>query len=270
MPAPLQSLRQYLKVVDAVLEVADARLPVSSRYPDLEKLIGFRARVVVLTRADLADPAATACWLEKLRAGGTRAVAMNARTGAGDRLLYQYLKAIAKAKREARARRGLGEAPLRVMALGIPNVGKSSVLNRLAGRGAARTGNRPGITRGPQWIRIKDNLELLDTPGVLWPRWREPRTALWLGALGCAPEESVPVVGIACLVGEFLLREAPGTLAARYGIQEQGDATDILAAIGRARGFLLPGGVVDQEKTARALVNDFREGRLGRFTLERP
>lgn len=270
MPAPLQSLRQYLKVVDAVLEVADARLPASSRYPGLERLIGPKERVLVLTRADLADPAATACWLEKLRAGGTRAVAMNARTGAGDRPLYQYLQAIAGAKREARARKGLGEAPLRVMALGMPNVGKSSVLNRLAGRGAARTGNRPGITRGPQWIRFKDNLELLDTPGVLWTRWREPQTARWLDTLGCTPEESVPVVEQACLVSEFLLREAPGTLAARYGVKEEVGVMDILAAIGRARGFLLPGGVVDQEQTARALVKDFREGRLGRFTLEKP
>ncbi|MDN5361702.1 MAG: ribosome biosis GTPase [Moorella sp. (in: firmicutes)] len=270
MTLALKSLRPYLKVVDVILEVADARLPASSRYPALEKVTGSRNRVLVLTRADLADPGATARWLASLQAGGLPAVALNARTGEGSRFLYQQLNLLARGKRVARARRGLGAAPLRVMALGIPNVGKSSLLNRLAGRSVVRTGNRPGITRGPQWIRIKDNLELLDTPGVIWPHWREPVTALWLGAIGCAPEDAVPVREIAILIGGFLLREAPGNMAARYGIQEQGPVEAILDAIGRARGFLLPGGLVDPEKTARVLVNDFREGYLGRFTLEMP
>ncbi|BCV21041.1 ribosome biogenesis GTPase A [Moorella sp. Hama-1] len=270
MTMALKSLRPYLKVVDVILEVADARLPASSRYPELEKVTGSRNRVLVLTRADLADPGATARWLASLQAGGLPAVALNARTGEGSRFLYQQLNLLARGKRVARARRGLGAAPLRVMALGIPNVGKSSLLNRLAGRSVVRTGNRPGITRGPQWIRIKDNLELLDTPGVIWPHWREPVTALWLGAIGCAPEDAIPVREIALLIGDFLLREAPGNMAARYGIQEQGPVEAILDAIGRARGFLLPGGLVDPEKTARVLVNDFREGYLGRFTLEMP
>ncbi|MBC7324338.1 MAG: 50S ribosome-binding GTPase, partial [Moorella sp. (in: Bacteria)] len=159
----------------------------------------------------------------------------------------------------------------RIMVLGIPNVGKSSLLNRLAGRKAARTGDRPGITRGPQWVRIEENLELLDTPGVLWSHWQEHETALWLGAIGCVPEGMLPVTEIAVLVANFLLAQVPENLVARYGIPP-GAATghELLEALGRRRGYLLPGGVVDHEKTALALINDFRDGLLGRFTLELP
>ncbi|KYH32078.1 ribosome biogenesis GTPase YlqF [Neomoorella mulderi] len=271
MPAGIKSLRQYLKFVDIVLEVADARLPAASRYPDLGTILGNRTRILVLTRADLADPVATARWLEVFQAGGTPAVAVNARTGEGVRALRQQMAGTAKEKRGKLAQKGLRARPLRVMALGIPNVGKSSLLNRLAGRGAARTGDRPGITRGPQWIRIEGNMELLDTPGVLWSHWQEPGTALWLGAIGCAPEGILPVTEIANLVGEFLLGKAPEVLVTRYGItRQEAEGANLLEAIGRRRGYLLPGGIVDQEKTALALVNDFRAGYLGRFTLELP
>jgi ribosome biogenesis GTPase A len=271
MPAGLKSLRQYLKVVDIVLEVADARLPSSSRYPDLRTILGSRARLLVLTRADLADPAATARWLEAFQAKGIPAVAVNARTGEGVRALRQQLAGIAKEKKENLARKGLRARPLRIMALGIPNVGKSSLLNRLAGRGAARTGDRPGITRGPQWIRIEGEMELLDTPGVLWSHWHEPGTALWLGAIGCVPEGILPVTDIANLVVEFLLAQAPELLLTRYGItRQEAERANLLEAIGRRRGYLLPGGIIDQEKTALALINDFREGYLGRYTLEQP
>ncbi|WP_258361056.1 ribosome biogenesis GTPase YlqF [Moorella sulfitireducens (nom. illeg.)] len=271
MPAGLKTLRQFLKVVDIVLEVADARLPASSRYPDLGTILGGRSRLLVLTRPDLADPEATARWLEAFQAGGTPAVAVNARTGEGMRLLRRELADTAKKKKEKLVLKGLRARPLRIMVLGIPNVGKSSLLNRLAGRSGARTGDRPGITRGPQWLRMEGEMELLDTPGVLWPHWHEAGTALWLGAIGCAPEGILPVTDIAELVLQFLLARSPEILRARYGITgEETGGSDLLTAIGRRRGFLLPGGIIDREKTALALINEFREGHLGRYTLELP
>lgn len=271
MPAGLRSLRQYLKVVDVVLEVADARLPASSRYPDLVNILGTKTRILVLTRVDLADPQVTVRWLEVLRAQGAPAVAINARTGEGNRALRQQLASVAREKRQTLGHKGLRGRPLRIMALGIPNVGKSSLINRLAGRGAARTGNRPGITRGPQWLRLEGNMELLDTPGVLWPHWHEHHTALWLGTIGCAPEGVLPVLEIANLLAEFLLANAPRNLEARYNIKE-GQLTkhNLIELIGRRRGYISFGGLVDQEKSAIALVNDFRDGYLGRFTLEFP
>lgn len=271
MPAGLKSLRKYLKVVDVVLEVADARLPASSRYPDLVNILGTKTRILVLTRIDLASSKDTLRWLEVLRVQGTKVVAVNARTGEGNRALRQQLAAIGREKRQVLTRRGLRGRPLRIMAMGIPNVGKSSLINRLAGRGFARTGNRPGITRGPQWLRMEGNMELLDTPGILWPHWHEQRTALWLGTIGCAPEGVLSFSEIAELIAEFLLTNAPRNLEIRYGIkEEQLTVQNIIESVGRRRGYISFGGIVDREKSAIALVKDFREGYLGRFTLEVP
>ncbi|NLW07793.1 MAG: ribosome biogenesis GTPase YlqF [Clostridia bacterium] len=271
MAAGLRPLRQYLKVVDVVLEVADARLPVSSRYPDLASIIGSKTRLLVLTRADLADPKLTAQWLEFFRSQGTTAFAINARTGEGSRALRQQLAMIAKEKRQTMAHKGFRGRPLRIMAAGIPNVGKSSLINRLAGRSAARTGNRPGITRGPQWLRFEGNIELLDTPGVLWTHWHEQRTALWLGTIGCAPEGVLAAEDIADLLAEYLLTNAPDNLKIRYNLKEgQLTKQKLFESIAERRGFISFGGVFDLEKSATALINDFREGYLGRFTLEAP
>jgi ribosome biogenesis GTPase A len=271
MPGGIKSLRQYLKVVDVILEVIDARLPAASRYPNLEQIIGSKQRVLVLTRVDLADRGATARWLARFRAAGIPAVAINARSGAGVRALQRQLAAIARARTEQLARKGLQPQPLRAIAAGIPNVGKSSLLNRLAGRGAARTGDRPGITRGPQWIRLGGMIELLDTPGVLPSRQEEAAATIWLGAIGCLPEGRIATTTLATHLGAFLLAREPAKLAARYGINPQEETLPgLLEAIGRRRGYLQSGGIVDQEKTAVALVHDFREGLLGRYTLEEP
>jgi len=271
MQPGLRSLRQNLKVVDVVLEVADARLPASSRYPDIEKLLDKKERILVLTRADLAEPQATYHWLESMKKRDIHAVAVNARTGEGNRILRQQIINVGKKKKEKLFQKGLRNRPLRVMVLGIPNVGKSSLLNRLAGRSAARTGDRPGITRGKQWVRIEGNMELLDTPGVLWAHWDKPQTALWLGIIGCAPEGVLPVEDMVNLLGEFLLKNATFNLTSRYGIDVEGiTVSDLVEFIGRRRGYFTSGGTVDREKAALALINDFRDGYLGRFTLEYP
>ncbi|HHP51097.1 MAG TPA: ribosome biogenesis GTPase YlqF [Moorella mulderi] len=266
----LKKLRSYLKLVDVVLEVADARLPVTSRYPELESLLGSRDRILVLTRADLADPRETERWLEEFRSRGLEAVAVNARTGEGMRSLFQRLAVLFQKKRKKFLEKGLRPRPARLMVMGIPNVGKSSLLNRLLGRATARVGDRPGITRGPQWIRLGGDLQLLDTPGVLWSTWREKETALRLGAIGCIPEGSLPLEEIAGWIGEFLVQRDPESLMIYYGLSPEELKNDLLKNIGRRRGFLLPGGEIDQERAAVTLVRDFRAGRLGRFTLEAP
>ncbi|MDK2821041.1 MAG: ribosome biosis GTPase [Clostridia bacterium] len=270
MPVGIEDLYQYLKVVDVVLEVADARLPFTSRYPGLGIKFNCKKSILILNRMDLAEPQATLRWLEYYKSAGTSVLAINARSGEGIKTLHKELSIVAKQKNEVMKQKGLRERPLRIMVLGIPNVGKSSLLNRLAGRGVARTGDRPGITRGPQWIRLMGRMELLDTPGVLWPNWHGREKVLFLGAIGCIPDGRLPITEIAILLGELLKERAPKNLIARYNINLDNTESDILTTIGKARGFLMSGGEVDKEKTANAVVNDFREGKLGRFTLEYP
>ncbi len=264
-------LRKYLKVIDVILETADARLPASSRYPNLAGILGSKKRILVLTRIDLAAAQDTAHWLEVFQARGDLAVAVNARTGEGSQVLRRQLAVIAKGKKRKLAPQGLRDRPLRIMVVGIPNVGKSSLINRLIGRGVARTGNRPGITLGPQWLRMKGSMELLDMPGVLWPHWHEQRPALWLGAIGCVPDGILSFLDIGNQVAEFLLANAPSRLQSRYRIKnKQLTVENLMESIGRQRGYISLGGVIDQEKAAITLINDFREGLLGRFTLEAP
>lgn len=271
MPAGFKSFLPYLKVVDVVLEVADARLPVSSRFSGLNKILQGKARILVLTRCDLADPAATAEWLQKFKKEGITAVAVDARRGEGIATLQRHLASMAGEKKLKLAARGLKMRALRLMIVGIPNVGKSSLLNRLVGRGAARTGDRPGITRGPQWVRLGNELEILDTPGVIGKGREEGGGLLWLGAIGCIAESSLMATDIANVILQFLLTVAPERLQDRYGItKEEMENADLLESIGRRRGFLLAGKKIDRERTAMAVINDFREGQLGRYTLERP
>ncbi|MDN5346624.1 MAG: ribosome biosis GTPase [Clostridia bacterium] len=263
-------LHKFLKIVDVVIEAADARLPASSRYPDLGKLFARRHRFLVLTRADLADPVHTRRWLDYFRQQGESVVAVNARTGEGMRELRQKLAGLRGQKVKELATRGFCNKPLRLMIVGIPNVGKSTLLNRLAGRAVVPTGDRPGITRGPQWVRVESGLELLDTPGVLWPYWSKHDTALNLAAIGCLPDTTFAVSEVALNLIDFLLKEIPGLLADRYAVNEDEKAEEILSAIGRRRGFFVKKGEIDFEKSAVALLEDFREGRLGRITLEAP
>lgn len=263
-------LHRFLKVVDIIIEVADARLPVSTRYPDLDKIFTRRQKFLVLTRADLADARCTGRWLDYFRQQGENVTAVNARTGEGVRELRQKLLGLRGQKIKELAVKGFRGKPLRLMVVGIPNVGKSALLNRLAGRSAASTGDRPGITRGPQWVRVESGLELLDTPGVLWAHWREHDTALKLAAIGCVPDNTFMASEVALNLVAFLLKQLPGILGDYYAINEEEETEKVLLAIGRKRGFFIKGGELDLEKTALALLVDFREGRLGRITLELP
>lgn len=267
MARALRTLRDKLKLVDVVVEVADARAPAASRNPRLAQLVGARPRLLVLTRVDLADPAATDGWLACLAARGEETVAVDARTGRGVEGVRAWLLA-RRERQEGRAWR----RPLRLVVVGVSNVGKSSLLNRLTGQRVARTGALPGVTRGEQWVRVAEGpeggVEALDLPGLLPPR-PEPGAATTLAAIGVLPWGQVPYLEVV----DRLLAALPdrGRLAVckRYGV-EWGSTEDVLAAIARRRGFLLPGGEPDRERAARALVSDFQEGKLGRITLEWP
>lgn len=254
-------IKRYLKVVDVVLEVVEARLPASSRSLDLAGLLKGKETILVLNKADLANSFATRRWLNFYRTQGQLAVDMNSQTGEGLTRLKHILQKLATSKRERLTQRGILYSPLRIMVVGIPNVGKSSLLNRLVGRTVARTGDRPGITRGPQWVRQVKEWEVLDTPGILGISMKQERTTLLLHALGCIPDgKDSP---------EKVAEELICTLQ-EQGWRRQENFEEILDRVGRERGFLKPGGEVDREKAARVFLQQFRRGELGKFTLEWP
>jgi len=266
---PLLNIRPYLKLVDVVVEVVEARLPASSRCPGIEEFSGGKGLVRVLNKADLALPPATREWLEYYKELGITAVAVDARQGRGLGGLRAVLDQMSARKRERLRRQGR-QGPLRAVVVGIPNVGKSSLINRLVGRAATRTGDRPGITRGPQWVRPGDGWELLDTPGVFAPAHRKGRTGALLTALGCLPEETMrPEEAVEELLGA--LREHNLFVVDKaYGLKGNEPPEVVLEAVGRRRGLILPGGGVDVERAASFLLREFRRGALGKATLERP
>lgn len=257
-------LKENLKLVDAVIEVLDARIPLSSQNPDIRDILEKKPAIAALTRADLADREETKTWLSGLQEDYFSAAAVNANTGDGIKQLIAILKTVPK-------RRKHSAHPLRLMVVGIPNVGKSSLINRLIGRSAAATGDKPGITKGKQWVRLAGNLELLDTPGLLWPKIHSSHQAFCLAAVGAVKDEIFDPAELAMELILFFAAKAPQQLISRYNLQElSAEPKDTLYEIGRRRGCLIKGGDVDMEAAARILIKDFREARLGRITLETP
>ena len=265
-------IEENLGLVDAVAELRDARIPDSSRNPDIASLTAGKPRVVVLNKADMARPSATAAWISRLREEGVPAVAMDCRTGAGaDRFAPAVREALADLI-AYRKERGQAGRPLRLMVLGIPNVGKSSFINRLAGRKAASAEDRPGVTRGKQWISVQQGMQLLDTPGILWPKFESENVGLALAWVGSINDDILDIEMVASKLLERLSATDPDALAARYRIEASGAVPgyELLEKLGRKRGFLSRGGGVDTERAARVLLDEFREGKLGKITLEMP
>lgn len=264
-----RQVRENLKLVDVVIELADARLPDSSRNPDLAEIAGAKPRVLALNKADLADAEATKRWIKHFRTAGLETVPVNSMNGQGFKELESACVRQTKAKMDALRAKGQKPRPIRAMIVGIPNVGKSSFINRLAGKAAAKTADRPGVTRGQQWIRFGGNFELLDTPGILWPKFADPQVGFKLAATGAIRDQILDEVELAAQLAGWLAENASEELRNRYKLTELPALPHlILEEIGRKRGFLLGGGRVDSSKAAIILLDEFRGGKIGRFTLD--
>lgn len=261
-------LADQLKRVDVVIELCDARLPLSSRNPDLLKLTGGKERVLLLGKSDLADPDATAKWLQAFKAEGASCLALDM-----NRQAKQALRLIDQAAREAVERawqRGIRKT-VRAMAVGVPNVGKSTLINRLHGGAIAKVGDMPGVTRANQWVKISPYLEIMDTPGLLWPRLDDPVAARRLAYIAAVRDEVVDTARLSIALLEDLIAVAPKAVEERFKIQDLSlRGADLLNAVCRGRGFLMKGGVLDTERACRVVLDEFRGGKLGRITLELP
>ena len=270
MTKAVRMMQENIKLIDLVIELVDARTPMSSKNPDIDSLAGNKARVILLNKADLADPAGNAVWTEYFKKKGFHVLEINARTGAGVRAVQGLVQEACKEKIERDRRRGIKNRPIRAMVVGIPNVGKSTFINAFAGKGCTKTGNKPGVTKGKQWIRLNQNLELLDTPGILWPRFENQQVGERLAMIGSINDEILHADELAAAILIYLYEHYQGKIRERYETEESGDAYAMLKEISIQRKCFLKGEEPDLLRTSRIIVDDFRGGRLGRITLESP
>lgn len=263
-----RAMQEDIKLVDLVIELVDARIPLASRNPDIDELGKHKSRVILLNKADLADDHETAAWQKYFDEAGYVAVRLDSRSGAGKKPVQEAITKACKEKIERDRKRGILNRPVRAMVVGIPNVGKSTLINSLAGRACAKTGNKPGVTRGNQWIRLNKQVELLDTPGMLWPKFDDQQVGLYLALIGSMNDAIVNPEDLAVELIKMVNEQAPKALDARYATGELTDPVVIMDAVAKQRGCLLQGGEIDYQKAARLVLDDFRSGRLGKITLE--
>ncbi|MCC8023522.1 MAG: ribosome biogenesis GTPase YlqF [Clostridiales bacterium] len=265
-------IQEHLKQVDAVAELADARVPQSSRNPELDEITAGKPRILLLNKCDMADAAATRDWVAHYKEQGLTALAVDCRSGRGLNAFAPALKALLADRIQANIDRGMAGRPLRIMVVGIPNTGKSSFINRMAGRSRAKVADLPGVTRQNQWFAIGNGLELLDTPGVLWPKFDDAQVGDRLAFTGAVKDAVVDTETLAMRLLDVLQVQCPASIGARYKLKdyEGKDGYAVLEAIGRRRGFLIAGGAIDTERAAVMVLDEFRGGLLGRITLERP
>ena len=265
-------IEEHMKQVDAVCEILDARIPMASRNPDIDRLAGDKPRIVVLNRTDLADPKATARWHTAFQRQSMTVLETDSRSGKGVNGFAGAVRTALRDKIEAYAAKGQVGRPVRVMMLGIPNVGKSTFINKVARRKAAAAGDRPGVTRGKQWITVDQGLLLLDTPGILWPKFEDPEVGMRLAYTGAVKEDVIDTETLACHFIALLAKYYPQTLSERYKLEapEGADGYELLQLAGKKRGYLVSGGEVNTERMAKALMDDYRSGKLGKLTLESP
>lgn len=260
-----------LKQVDAVCEIVDARIPISSRNPDIDAICGSKPRIVILNRMDLADPAATQQWAAYYKKKGMAAVATDCKTKRGINAFQPAVRELLKEKIARDAAKGM-KRPVRVMVVGIPNVGKSTLINQISGRKGAKAENRPGVTRGKQWVNVDSGLLLLDTPGILWPKFEDPEVGMALAYTGAVKADVIDIEELAARLMSLLWKRYPQAVMDRYGIEMPSDTPgyELLEAAGKKRGFLMARGEINTERMAKVLVDEYRSGKLGRFTLEMP
>ena len=265
-------MNENLSLVDVVIELIDARIPYSSRNPDIDDLAKNKFRIIILNKSDLADDKSTSVWKEYYEAKGFRVITTNSLKGTGISLVTTVAKELMADKIKAQQARGRLFVPIRAMIAGIPNVGKSTFINKYVGKTTAKTGDKPGVTRGKQWIRIKKDMELLDTPGILWPKFEDKEVGIKLAFIGSINDDIIDLEGLATGLINLLNERFPSLVPKRYGIIiEENDTPHILLEkIGKARGFVSKGGSIDLGRTAKIILDEFRGGKLGKITLEMP
>lgn len=264
-----RAMQEDVKLVDLIIELVDARIPISSRNPDIDTLAGNKSRLVLLNKSDLADPKVSDAWKEYFKEKGIYVVSLDARVNQSAKVVTDAIMQACKEKIERDRRRGILNRPVRAMVVGIPNVGKSTFINTLAGKGVVKTGNKPGVTKGKQWIRLNKQVELLDTPGILWPKFEDQMVGLRLALIGSIRDEILNVDELAVELIKYLRINYPGLLSNRYGCTEEGTEAEILTDIAAKRQFLKKGGELDYSKAAVTVIDEFRGGKLGRISLER-
>ena len=265
-------MQDAVRLVDAVCEIVDARIPVSSRNPDLDSICGDKPRMIILNRIDMADPARTKQWAAWFKAREMAVIQTDCKSRKGIADFAPALRRLLADKLRRYAEKGMVGKPLKVMVVGIPNVGKSTFINQVAGRKGAKAENRPGVTRGKQWVTVDQGLLLLDTPGILWPKFEDPEVGVRLAFTGAVKDDILDLESLAARLAGVLWRNYPEAMRARYKLDPAPDASDpdLLLEIGKRRGYLISGGEIDLERTSRVLLEEYRAAKIGRFTLELP
>ncbi len=266
-------MAEYMRQVDAVCEVVDARIPEASRNPDLDGITNGKPRLIVLNRIDLADPKLTKQWSERFRDQGMAVIETDSRTGKGTKAFSPAVRELLSDKIMRWKEQGQIGKAVRVMVAGIPNVGKSAFINRILGRKSAKAADKPGVTRGTQWFRVEGGIELLDTPGILWPKFDDERVGILLAITGAIRDEILDTETLGCKLMEILAENAPESVKQRYGIEPSEESGfpgyEMLQQAAKRRGFLIKGGGTDTERMSHILLDEFRSGTLGRITLEK-
>lgn len=263
-------MQENMKLIDLVIELVDARVPMSSRNPDIDELGKNKARLILLNKSDLAEDKWNDAWADYFKNKEFSVVKVNSKRGGGIKSIQGVIQEACKEKMERDRKRGILNRPVRAMVVGIPNVGKSTFINALAGKACTKTGNKPGVTKGKQWIRLNKNVELLDTPGILWPKFEDQTVGLRLAFIGSIKDEILQVEELSMEMLGFTMKHYPGLLAEKYHIEEDTDTYQCLKNIAESRHCLLKGNELDTNKAATLFVDDFRNGKLGKITLEFP
>ena len=270
MTKAVRMMQEDIKLIDIVIELVDARVPLSSKNPDIDELAKNKFRLILLNKSDLADERLTQQWEKYYQQQGYAVQKINARSGAGMKSLTTIIRETCKEKIERDRKRGILNRPIRAMIVGIPNVGKSTFINTFAGKACTKTGNKPGVTKGKQWIRLNKNVELLDTPGILWPKFEDQQVGIRLAIIGSIKDDILNIQELSMEFIQYLCKRYPGVLSEEYQVDETKEAYEILEQIAQNRQCKLKGDLPDYDKAAALLLENYRNGKLGRITLEEP
>lgn len=265
-----RAMQEDLKLIDVIIELVDARVPFSSKNPDIDHLANGKSRILLMNKYDLADESVTQKWIQYYEEKGYFVTKVNSKNGTGVKAVHQIIQKACQAKIERDRKRGILNRPIRAMIVGIPNVGKSTFINSFAKKACTKTGNKPGVTKGKQWIRLNKNVELLDTPGILWPKFEDQSVGLRLAFIGSIKDELFNIYELSLLLISYLQENYENCISSFYGIDEEAKDAAVLEEIAKRRGCMKSGGQFDLDKAAKCLVDDFRAGRLGTISLEIP